>query len=356
MAQMKSTNRELSPGRSLTGAAGFAVLALLITACGEEPSPPNSAGDVWSDESPHEEGYVMVNGVRLQYLDWGGTGDGLVLIPGSGNPPHVYDEIAPQFTDQFRVLSYARRGDVRSEDAGPYDVDTMVEDLRQFLDHFGITKAHLVGWSLGGYELTRFAGLYPERVGKLVYLDAGYDWYADANLFSSMPSETWPPSENDLASIDAYATWFTEESIRAGIRWSSSAVQAYARDYLVMDSAGKLSFLSPDSVGWARRDEDRAPFRPDYAAVAAPALGIYVSEFRPTVGDSAQQDAIRSWTEGTWRPFATEERRKFETQLRGAETATLSGGNHMSFILTHGEELVGLMRAFLLRETGKPMP
>jgi len=82
MTPKENRIREFAPGWFSAGAAGVAVLALLMTACGDEPSPPNSAGDVWSDESPHQEGDVMANGVRLQYLDWGGTGDGLVLFPG----------------------------------------------------------------------------------------------------------------------------------------------------------------------------------------------------------------------------------------------------------------------------------
>ena len=38
-----------------------------------------------------------------------------------------------------------------------------------------IQYLYLIGYSLAGDELTRFAGLYPERSGKLVYLDAAYD-------------------------------------------------------------------------------------------------------------------------------------------------------------------------------------
>lgn len=323
------------------------VLVGLLGACQGQPS---TKSETWRDESPHEVGDVEVNGVRLNYADWGGTGEAVVLIPGSGNPPHVYDELAPRLTDHFRVLSYARRGDVRSEDRGPYDVDTMVEDLRQFLDHFGIERAHLVGWSLGGYELTRFAELYPERVGKLVYLDAGYDWYASPDLFASMPALAWPPAAADLVSLDIYATWFTERSIRAGLSWSSNAVQAYARDYLVEDEHGSLHFLAPDSAGWAARDSDRATYRPNFAAVTAPAIGVYVPDFLPVVGNPERRQTILTWTEEWWRPFQAGQQGGFEAALPGARIFTLSGGNHMSFPLTHYQELLGIIRGFLVEE------
>ena len=42
--------------------------------------------DTWEDRSPHASHFVTVNGVRLHYLDWGGSGEPLVLIHGLGDP------------------------------------------------------------------------------------------------------------------------------------------------------------------------------------------------------------------------------------------------------------------------------
>jgi pimeloyl-ACP methyl ester carboxylesterase len=254
--------------------------------------------------------------------------------------------------DKFRVVSYARRGDGRSEDKGPYDVDTMVEDLRQLLDSLGISKVHLAGWSLGGHELTRFAGLYPERVGKLVYLDAGYDWSNPGcvTVMDHRPPVQWPPSPADLQSFGAYRKWFTERSIRAGAPWSAT-VEAYARGYLVEDPNGRLRFVNPGSDGNAKRTADQAPYRRDYRAVKAQALAIYVPYFLPiNVGDAAEQDAARRWTNDWWQPWQRVQRAKFESEMRNAQVRMLEGGNHMIFLFTHEHEVVSLMRDFLLGE------
>jgi pimeloyl-ACP methyl ester carboxylesterase len=74
------------------------------------------------------------------------------------------------------VLALTWRGHGKSDapETG-YDVDTLTEDVRQFLDAMKIERVMLVGHSMAGEELTRFAGLYPERVDRLVYLDAAYD-------------------------------------------------------------------------------------------------------------------------------------------------------------------------------------
>ena len=129
----------------------------------------------WSDTAAHKSGFVTANGIQLNYLDWGGSGPVLILIHGVFDNPHIFDDLAPAFTDHFRVIAYARRGHGLSDAKEPYDTATLTEDLRGVMDALGITKAHLAGWSMGGEEITAMAGTHPERVDRIVYLDAAYD-------------------------------------------------------------------------------------------------------------------------------------------------------------------------------------
>jgi len=129
------------------------------------------------DKSPHHKtGFITFNGVRLHYLDWGGAGETLLLLHGMGDTAHIYDELAPKFTNQFRVLGLTRRGHGESEipETG-YDTATLVEDIRQFLDALKIQRVVLAGHSFAGDELTRFAVVHPDRVIKLIYFDSAYD-------------------------------------------------------------------------------------------------------------------------------------------------------------------------------------
>jgi pimeloyl-ACP methyl ester carboxylesterase len=120
--------------------------------------------------------FVSVNGVRLHYLDWGGSGETILFIHGFPGRASNFREIAPRFTDKFRVLGLTRRGHGESEkiETG-YETDSLAEDVRGFLDSMNIESVILIGFSAGGDELTRFATLYPKRTIKLVYLDAAYD-------------------------------------------------------------------------------------------------------------------------------------------------------------------------------------
>jgi pimeloyl-ACP methyl ester carboxylesterase len=66
---------------------------------------------VWHDPSPHHVQFVTVDeNVRLEVLDWGGSGRNIVLLAGLGNTAHVFDDIAPKLAEQYHVYGITRRG------------------------------------------------------------------------------------------------------------------------------------------------------------------------------------------------------------------------------------------------------
>src|SRR5204863_5349779 len=59
------------------------------------------SGTPWRDPSPHDVRFVTVDAsVRLEVLDWGGTGRPVLFI-GCYLSAHVYDNVAPKLVDQF---------------------------------------------------------------------------------------------------------------------------------------------------------------------------------------------------------------------------------------------------------------
>ena len=127
----------------------------------------------------------------LSGLGW--RGETILFLHGAGDTAHIFDDLAPKFTNQFRVLGLTRRGHGQSEkpEAG-YDTATLVEDIRQFLDALKIQRVILVGHSLAGDELTRFAGEHPDRVIKLVYLDAAHDRARSVGNHEAVTSRVGP--------------------------------------------------------------------------------------------------------------------------------------------------------------------
>ncbi|WP_395827444.1 alpha/beta fold hydrolase [Archangium violaceum] len=118
----------------------------------------------------------VAQGVELEVLDFGGQGPALVFLSGLGNTGHVFDGLAPEFIATHHVYAFTRRGFGASSwpDTG-YDTATLGQDVVHALDGLGIQKASLVGHSMAGDEMTWVGLHHPERIDKLVFLDATDD-------------------------------------------------------------------------------------------------------------------------------------------------------------------------------------
>src|SRR5688572_24726381 len=239
------------------------LLALLL-------GPGVKAQGQWTDKSPHKTGFITANSVKFHYLDWGGNGETILFLHGLGDTPHIFDDLAPKFTNQFRVLGLTRRGHGQSEKPQTgYDTATLVEDIRQFLDALKIERAVLVGHSLAGDELTRFAGVHPDRVIKLVYLDAAYDRADLPEIHKQMPPEL-SPSKNDMESLDSFRRWVSRMSF-----WSD-AWEANVRDMMVLSPDGTI--LREAKPGEISRllIQGTVDSNPDYTKITSPTLNIAV--------------------------------------------------------------------------------
>lgn len=143
---------------------------IAVCALAGQDAPP------WRDPSPHQVRMVAVeSSVKLEVLDWGGTGRPIVFV-GCYLSGHVYDDIAPKLTDQFHVYAVTRRG-VGNSDQPPagYDPQRRAADLLEVMTALDIRKPILVGNSCGGGILHTLGAGHPDRIGGLMYLDAAED-------------------------------------------------------------------------------------------------------------------------------------------------------------------------------------
>jgi len=155
---------------------------------GQPNGPPQPA-----DTSPHTVQFVAVEkDVKLEVLDWGGSGHPLLLLAGMGFDAHVYDTFAPKLVLQFHVYGIPRRGFGASSapkpECGNYSPDRLGDDVLAVMDDLRIERPILVGHSLAGEELSSIGTRVPEKVAGLVYLDAGYSYaYYDPSLPNGDP-------------------------------------------------------------------------------------------------------------------------------------------------------------------------
>lgn len=118
---------------------------------------------------------VEVFGQKIHYLE-AGSGPVVILLHGLGGDVGNWAPTIPALSSRYRVIAIDQIGFGKS--AKPvinYRVSTLVAFLGEFYARLGITKASLVGNSLGGWTAVAFALAHPEKVDRLVLVDAaGY--------------------------------------------------------------------------------------------------------------------------------------------------------------------------------------
>lgn len=179
--------------------------SLLIFALSNE----SKSQQIPSESKDSKLSFVTVsNGVRLEVMDWGGTGRPVVLLAGLGGSLHAYDSFAPRLTGKYHVFGITRRGYGSSSApdpavAGNYDVDRLGDDIVSALTQLNIPHPVLIGHSFAGEELSSICNRFPQLPAGLVYLDAA-NRYAFSPLHrGDFRIDTLELKRNLNASLDA---------------------------------------------------------------------------------------------------------------------------------------------------------
>jgi pimeloyl-ACP methyl ester carboxylesterase len=233
------------------------------------------------------DGFARLPGITLHYVDWGGTGPVLLFLTGLGDSARAFDRLAPQLTDRAHVLGLTRRGQGESDaPTSGYDPQTLANDIRAFLDLMKIEKATLIGFSAAGSEMTQFAGAYPQRVDKLVYLDAVNDYKSGYELATN-PRTRYPLP--------------------------------------LPDPPGALG-----EIVRAARVSD-----PDYTKVSAPALALVIIYGQPSIPADASPELrariIKRWEE-YGEPFQRQRINHFARDMRYGQVIELHDAQHGDFL------------------------
>ncbi|WP_280377138.1 alpha/beta fold hydrolase [Nocardia wallacei] len=119
--------------------------------------------------------FATVEGRNIHYKR-AGTGPSVVLLHGSGSSLHCFDRVAAALPS-FDVIrpDLPGFGLTGPRDDRDYRVQTFAKTVAAYLDALDVTRASVVGNSLGGNIAWNFALDYPQRVDRLVLINAtGY--------------------------------------------------------------------------------------------------------------------------------------------------------------------------------------
>jgi pimeloyl-ACP methyl ester carboxylesterase len=287
-------------------------------------------------------------GVTLEVIDWGGRGRPMVFLAGLGNTAHVFDTFAPQFTDGFHVVGITRRGFGASAGAPPpNNLDTLVADVAATLDSLGLGKVVLVGHSIAGEEMTRFAELHGTRCAALVYLDAAYDRSGIDTLVSQQPSAPDPRIRRadtvSFASVRAlYARVLGVEEPESDIRATEKFDAADLYQGSLTPNSLKARIASMKQV--ARYDRVHCPSLALYA-IADSVADVVPYYKQLDARGRAQADSLLRFVQRV-----VADGRTRMARLPQADIVDVHGSNHYLF-LQHPHEVAAAMRTFLAKQS-----
>jgi non-heme chloroperoxidase len=268
--------------------------------------------------------------VELYYEDHG-TGRPVVLIHGWPLSGRSWENQVPALVEAgYRVITYDRRGFGKSSQPWTgYDYDTFTADLHALLEHLDVTDVTLVGFSMGGGEVVRYAARHGGQGRLRAAVLAGavppYLYKSDDNPDGGLDDATIAGFQEGvrtdrLAFLDGFTTNFFSGG--AGLTGKKLQVSEQQRQYALSIAAG----ASPKGTLDCITAFGRTDFRADVAAVRVPTLVIH--------GDSDQIV-----------PFEVSGKRSAE-MIADSEVVVVEGGPH-GFNASHAAEFNRALLAFL---------
>ncbi|GAC1425665.1 MAG: alpha/beta fold hydrolase [Ktedonobacteraceae bacterium] len=130
----------------------------------------------------HNE-FLIADDVTLHWVQWGEQGPPILCIHGITANAFFFQSLADGLATKYQVFAYdlRGRGDSDKPEVG-YSVPIHATDLAALIDELGLERPIIIGHSLGALIALYFAAHFPDKLSKLVLLDAGtpFPWRTPA--------------------------------------------------------------------------------------------------------------------------------------------------------------------------------
>ncbi len=123
---------------------------------------------------PVQDDYIIAGDLTFHYVQWGEQGTPIVFIHGITANAYCFQAFADELASNHLVFAYdlRGRGDSDKPEEG-YSLPLHAADLAELIDELGLERPVIAGHSLGAMIALYFAAHYPEKLRKLVLIDAG---------------------------------------------------------------------------------------------------------------------------------------------------------------------------------------
>jgi non-heme chloroperoxidase len=300
-----------------------------------------------TDTSRHTVQMIPVErDIKLEVLDWGGTGRPLVLLTGMGDTAHVFDKFAPKLTAKYHVYGITRRGAGVSSNPEPvtanYNAARLGDDVIAVIGALHLSHPILAGHSLAGEELSSIGFHHPDAVAGLIYLDAGYSY--------ALYDQAHGQIMLDALKLRDMLPQIVPGKIPSDVQKSLSDIleQLQRMEKEVVQYQEELKLRTPAPAG-PRPDPPPVMYaifsgQESFQTIHAPALVIFAvpHDFGPTQDHSASRAAFE-----THDLRITEYQAKaFETQVTAAHVVRIPHASHYVFG-SNEEDVLREMNAFI---------
>jgi pimeloyl-ACP methyl ester carboxylesterase len=132
-----------------------------------------SVEDLKKEYANEHSKFIEIDGMQVHYRDEG-KGFPIVLVHGTASSLHTWNDWTKELTKTNRVIrmdlpAFGITGPNKNAD---YSIKSYTNFLYQFLEKIKIDKFHLAGNSLGGNIAWNYTADYPDKVEKLILVDA----------------------------------------------------------------------------------------------------------------------------------------------------------------------------------------
>ena len=227
---------------------------------------------------------LTTGGRATAYRDTG-SGEALVFVHGVGSNQDAWTPQVEHFAASHRVIHYDTLGHGASDlPPDPASLDDYVAQLLGLLDGLDLAAANLVGTSMGGMIVTAFGVAHPERVLRLVAMNAVYDRTPEARAAAIGRAEAAARDGPGTSMDEAIKRWFgdpPDPAMAEAIAETRAAAEArdpvgYARAYMMFATSDRAC------VGKLHRlDRPALFFTGEFDAHSTPAMSRAMAEATP---------------------------------------------------------------------------
>lgn len=126
------------------------------------------------DMEPHDR-YVQINGLRLHYLEWGQRSlPLLLLLHGLTLHARIWGNFAAYFSQDYHIVALDQRGHGESQwsEEMAYSIEDHFSDIATLIESLDPDHLTIVGHSMGGRNALFYAACCPQRIERLITIDA----------------------------------------------------------------------------------------------------------------------------------------------------------------------------------------